>query len=272
MFTTAAHRGASVEFPPNTLEAFWRAVEIFPDCLLETDIRKTRDGRAVILHDSSVAVKTDGKGFAKAHSLEEIKQLDAGYKITFDGGKTFPFRGKGFRIPALEEVLREFPGSLFSFDIKDNDPVFARRVMVEIGKHGAMERVIMGSFHPRIVINIRREFPEVATSFQRNELYRFLFLFKTGLSRLYRPAGDVLMIPEFYYGGSSEYRPNFRFRNGIRIVTRRFIDSAHDMGLPLMVWTINDGENMKRLIDWGVDGIVTDYPDLLRQVLREIKV
>ncbi len=270
-FTAAAHRGASVQFPPNTMEAFRRAVEIIPDCLLETDLRKTADGKAVILHDSYLDIKTDGTGPVSKKSLEKIKQLDAGYNVSFDRGRSYPFRDMGFRIPTLEQVLLGFPDSRFSLDIKDNDIQFARQVMAVIENHGAGGRVIMGSFHPRIVTMIRREYPGVATSFERNEIIRYLLLFRTGLPGLFKPRGDVMMIPELYFGGTSEYRIDRPFGNGIRIVTKKFIDNAHEKGLPVFVWTINNRENMKRLISWNVNGIVTDYPDILRNVLSETR-
>ena len=110
-FTVAAHRGASREFPENTVESFQRALDIMPECLLELDVRMTADGKAAVFHDPFLDGKTDGSGPVRAHAFSEIKRLDAGYGISFDGGVTYPFRGKGFRIASLDEVLTSFPGA-----------------------------------------------------------------------------------------------------------------------------------------------------------------
>ncbi len=103
-----AHRGASARAPENTLEAFRLAAEDGAGGL-ETDVHVTRDGHVVAIHDDSVDRTTDGSGLVRETTLAELQSLDAGYRFTPDGGATFPYRGKGVRVPELREVLLGFP-------------------------------------------------------------------------------------------------------------------------------------------------------------------
>ena len=267
-FTPAAHRGASHEYPENTLEAFQRALEILPQCMLEIDVRLSREGGVVVFHDELLDTKTDGAGPVAAKTVSEIQRLDLGYGISFDGGLTFPFRSKGFRIPTLEETLEAFPSARISVDIKDDDLNAAARVISVINEKKADYRVIIGSFHSRIVRFVRIQHPRIATHFSLTDIVRFLLLHKVGLSGLYSSGGEAMFIPEFTDMENPEYLGGER-RQGMRIITPRLIRDAHRMGIPVVVWTINRIENMRRLISLGLDGIVTDYPDLLKQVMRE---
>lgn len=158
-FTPAAHRGASREFPENTLPAFARALEILPGCLLETDVRMTADGGIIIIHDGLLEEKTDGTGPIADWSLDEIAGLDAGFGITFDGGRTFPFRGRGFRVPTLADALEAFPDARFSVDIKDDNNHAADRVLAVMMEKGALSRVLVGSFHERVLGYVRKQYP-----------------------------------------------------------------------------------------------------------------
>jgi glycerophosphoryl diester phosphodiesterase len=267
-FTPAAHRGASRQFPQNTLDAFMRALEILPECLLETDVRMTRDGAVVVIHDETLDQNTNGAGPVRDKTLGELRALDAGYGITFDGGSSFPFRGRGFRIPLLSEALDSFPGAKFSIDIKNNDFAVAEKVMEIIKVRNAGARVIVGSFHDRIIRLVRKHESFLFTSFCKNEMIRFLAAQKLGLSRLARFGGDAMLIPEFAGGASSEYMKE-RSTGGVRIITPGLIGAAHRRGIPVLAWTINRPDNMRRLIEWGIDGIVTDYIDRLREVMAD---
>lgn len=264
-FTPAAHRGASRQFPENTLEAFRRAQEIMPGCLLETDVHCTKDGSVVVIHDESLELKAGGSGTVAEATLEEVRSLDAGYRITFDGGATFPFRGMGCRIPLLSETLDAFPGARFSIDIKDRDPAAAERVASLIIEGGAAERVIIGSFHEKVMRYVRKKFSGIITSFSRNDIVRFLALRKLPAAALSGRHGAAMLIPEFIGGGI--YESMGRGTRGFRIITPGLIRDAHRRGIPVLAWTINRPDNMERLIDWGIDGIVTDRIDLLKEVM-----
>jgi glycerophosphoryl diester phosphodiesterase len=267
-FTPAAHRGASRQFPENTLEAFRRALEIVPSCILEIDVRMTADGNIVVFHDPFLDQNTDGRGPVRANTLAGIKGMDAGYGISFDGGLTHPFRGKGFRIAALGEALDAFPAAKMSIDIKDNDLDAASATLAVINERQAAGRIIIGSFHTRVVLFVRKNYPHIITSFSRRDAIRFYLLHKIGMSRFFKKGGAAMFLPECLLAGGPEYRGE-KLYNGIRIISPRFIRSAHRLGFPVIVWTINRIENMRRLISWGADGIVTDRPDLLKGVMDE---
>ncbi|HOT45407.1 MAG TPA: glycerophosphodiester phosphodiesterase [Spirochaetota bacterium] len=266
-FTAAAHRGASGQFPENTIEAFRRAQEILPGCMLETDVRLTGDGAIVIIHDELLEMKTNGSGPVGKAGLGEIRSLDAGYTATFDGGLSHPFRGKGYRIPLLSEALDTFPGARFSIDIKDRDLGAAERVVSLVMEKGAAHRVIIGSFHDRTMRFVRKNFRGIMTSFSRNDILGFM---ATRKFRRRAPArgGAAMLMPEFIGGGQYEYMGRGATR-GARIITRGLINDAHRCGVPVLAWTINRPDNMRRLIEWGIDGIVTDHIDLLKKVMAE---
>ena len=266
-FTPTGHRGAPQEFPENSIESYKRAVEIFPHILLETDIRVTRDGRFILFHDDILDHHTDGKGPVKNHILEEIKKMDAGYNISFDGGKTYPFRGKGYRLALLKDALSLFNDTLFSIDLKDESFDTALEAIELIKRCNAFDRVIIGSFHSKIIKGLRDKYPALVTSFSMTEVAKFLMLQKLGLSRFYRKKDKALFIPEYSWLHGSELNKEKWFQ-GIHIVTQRFIKAAHRKGIPVFIWTINDSLNMKRLIDWGVNGIITDFPDKLKIVME----
>ncbi len=267
-FTPAAHRGASGQFPENTIEAFRRAQEIVPGCLLETDVRLTRDGAIIMMHDESLEVKTGGSGPVGKATLDEIRALDAGHAITFDGGRSFPFRGMGCRIPLLSEALDAFPAARFSIDIKDRDLGAADRVMSLIMEKCASRRVIIGSFHDRTMRHVRKKYAGIMTSFSRNDILKFLASRKLRGRGTRRRNGEAMLVPEFIGGGNYEYLGKGATR-GVRIITRGLIRDAHRRGIPVLAWTINRPGNMRRLIEWGVDGIVTDHIDVLKEVMAE---
>ncbi len=267
-FTPAAHRGASREFPENTLPAFARALEILPGCLLETDVRMTGDGGIVISHDGLLENKTEGRGPIMDWSLDEIAGLDAGFGITFDGGMTFPYRGRGFRVPTLAEALEAFPDARFSVDIKDDNRLATDRALAVMMEKGALSRIIVGSFHERVLGHVRKKYPGAVTSCSKREILRFLASQKLRMPVSPRILGAAMLVPEFAGGRSYEF-PASGSAGGMRVISRRFIRSAHRRGLPVLAWTINRPENMRRLIEWGADGIVTDRIDLLKEVMSE---
>jgi glycerophosphoryl diester phosphodiesterase len=262
-----AHRGASAEFPGNTMEAFTRALEVGPDVMLELDIWPTRDGEIVVFHDDLLELATDGFGRIPDYHLDDILRLDAGYNFTQDGGQTLPFRGKGTRILRFHEFLKAFPESLFSVDLKFNNRAFAEKAMELMKSHRALERVVVGSFIDPMTAYVRRNWPGVATSFGKREIINFLGLHLLGMAGLGRWKGDLLMVPEFTDTSRPEYLGPGQ-RQGMRVVTRRFVTRAHSLGIPVMVWTVNRPENMKRLLEMGVQGIVTDDPALCKEIIN----
>ncbi len=247
-----AHRGGAALAPENTLAAFQNGVDLGADAL-ELDIRLTADGELVVIHDETVDRTTDGAGKVIDKTVAELKQLDAGYRFTSDGA--YPFRGKGVVIPTLTEVLRAFPDRIINIDIKDPLPAAADRLVDVIDAADAQDRIIVGSFHNDILRRFSRSAPGIAAIAGANETRLFTVLQRLGLTRLHRPLGDIYEIPP---------------ASGVfRLDTPRFITRAHALNQRVVYWTIDDPAEMRRLLERGADGIITDRPDLAAQIFRE---
>ncbi len=246
-----AHRGGEGLWPSNTLYAFERAISLSADAL-ELDIQSTADGVLVVRHDPFVESTTNGSGEIRSFSLAELKKLDAGYTWTNDGGKTFPFRGQGITIPTLEEVFSAFPGILLNIDIKPEEPSVVHRFCEMLNAYLRQGQVIVGSFSGRQMDLFRRQCPEVRPAAGMRETQRFLIMHRLFLDRFYHSPAYAFQIPE--YAGR------------LHVATPRFIRRAHARGFQVHVWTVNDPADMLRLIKWGVDGLMTDYPDRLGEI------
>jgi len=247
-----AHRGERGLAPENTMRAFHRAVDLGVD-VLEMDIHQTADGVLVVCHDDTVDRTTDGTGLLREKRLAELQELDAGYRWTADGGQTFPFRGQGIRIPTLEAVLRAFPEMRINVDIKQRAPAIVVPFVNLIRAYGRAALTMVGSFDEETVTAFRRAAPEVPTAASFGETRRFYILNLLRLSRLHRPVAHAYQIPEE--------------ADGRRILSPHFIRAAHARGQAVHVWTVNEIADMARLIDWGVDGIMTDYPARLLNLM-----
>ncbi len=255
VFYATAHRGGEGLWPSNTLYAFERALALGVD-VLEIDIHLSLDGTLVIRHDPTVNSTTDGIGAIHDLTLAQIKALDAGYTWTEDGRQTFPFRGLGITIPTLEEAFQAFPQARWSIDIKPDDPGVVDLFCRTLRQSDKLKQVVVGSFHDAQLSRFRRLCPEVDTAAGVSETRTFYFLSRARLSWFYRPPAKAFMIPETV---------------GRRhLVTPGFIRSAHAQGLQVHVWTVNELDDMRRLVDWGVDGIITDYPSRLLMLLNRM--
>lgn len=247
-----AHRGGGGIFPENTLDAFEYSAKMGAD-VLELDVHSTADGTLVVLHDASVDRTTNGNGKISEMTLETVKKLDAGFRFTPDDGKTFPFRGQGISVPTLQEVFDALPDMTFNIEPKQATPSITKPLCEMIRRHQMTEKVIVGSFRQTAVDEFRAACPEVVTAATPSEASEFLAMYKTGISSSYSPPMQALQIPE---------RAGF-----INVVSKDFVAAAHKRNLQVHVWTINDPADMQRLIEAGVDGIMTDYPDKLLELL-----
>ncbi|MBK7705753.1 MAG: glycerophosphodiester phosphodiesterase [Acidobacteria bacterium] len=243
-----AHRGGGGQFPENTLYAFEESAKLGVD-ILELDVHETADGELVVLHDRKVNRTTDGDGEIRAMTLEQSQKLDAAFDFSTDGGTTFPMRGKGVRIPTLKEVFAALPDNRFNIEMKPESETISTKLCAIVRERGLAERVIVASTSRTNLDNFRAACPEVATSGSFSEVTKFLVYQKTGLGESYSPAMNAIQTP-------------VRLRN-FDFVTADYIEKAHKLNLQIHVWTINDPGEMKRLIDLGVDGIMTDYPERL---------
>jgi len=250
-----AHRGGEGLWPPNTLYAFEQAAAMGVD-VLEMDIHSTSDGVLVVRHDPSVDATTNGSGAIRDMTLEQVKSLDAGYTWTADGGQSYPYRSRGITIPTLEEVLLAFPGMRLNIDIKPDDPAIVTQFCHILRTYHKLDQVLVGSFYDQQLYRFRELCPEAATAAGVAETRQFVYLNLAFLGAVFRPPAQAFQIPE--YGG------------GLRLVTKRFVHAAHAHNMEVHVWTVDEEKDMQRLLDWGVDGIFTDYPDRLMRVMGRL--
>lgn len=249
-----AHRGGSALAPENTLAAYENGMSLGAD-VLELDIHYTRDGEIVVFHDDNLERTTNGSGPVAALTLDEVRRLDAGYRFTPDGGATFPWRDKGATIPTLREVFERFPGVRINIDIKQESEEGDRAFVRLLRDNGWDDRTMVGCFDDIPLARFRAlSEGRVATSASSTEARNFLVrvLFRT--ARWLRPRYDALQVPETH--------------RGIRVVSPTSIRLAHERGLDIHVWTVDNRADMERLLDWGVDGLMTDRPDILAEVYR----
>jgi glycerophosphoryl diester phosphodiesterase len=262
-----AHQGGSFEGPSSTLYAMERALAAGATAL-ELDVHATRDRCLVVCHDETVDRTTAGHGAIAELTLAELRALDNAY-WWIEGDAVTPgrapeeYRLRG-RAPAdrrlgvatLDEVLEAFPGTLVNLDIKATEPEvepYEPLLAAALERHGATARAIVASFHDRALERFRALAPSVATSAGTLEATAFY------LAHLAGEAGDwpfrALQVPAEY--------------EGIDVVTRAFVASAHACGVAVHVWTLNTAEEIGRALDAGADGVVSDRPSLLAALLAE---
>ncbi len=242
-----AHRGSRVLWPENTMPAFQGAVDLGYR-YLETDVRASADGVLYAFHDRTLERVTNGLGPIAEWRSDELDRLDAAF--FFDPAGGHPRRGEGIRIPRLEEVLASFPDARVNVDVKapETVPLLARLVL----DHGLEERILVGSFFDARIRAFRRlTAGRVATSAGPVEVAACWLASRLG--RVLATPADALQLPE-------------RAR-GREVIDARLVRAAHDAGKQVHVWTVDDPGRMMYFLDLGVDGIVTDRPDLLAEVV-----
>jgi len=240
-----AHRGGAALRPENTIPAFDHGMSLGADGL-ELDVHLSRDGVVVVHHDRTLERTTNGGGPIASLTADALARLDAGYH--FEG-----FRGAAGGVPTLREVLRRYPGASLIIELKVNDPDLAHKTIEEVRAAGALERVAVGSFGTRVLRAARTYEPRILTGASRAETR--LALYRSWARWPVRnPPNDAFQVPE--HSGATH------------VVSPRFVRYAHETGVAVQVWTVNDAADMRRLLDWGVDGLISDRPDIAVEVVR----
>ncbi len=238
-----AHRGGGHEAPENSPAAF-AALRALGVRHVETDAHLTRDGRVVLNHDDTVDRTYEATGAIRDMTWAELETL----------------RGReGERMLLLEEALETFPDMYFNIDAKSEE--VARPLVEMIRAHEALDRVLVASFSERRLVRLRRAEPRLVTSLGVGAVARMVAAAQTALpSGAWRVPGPsqgvwAVQVPE-------KMGP-------LAVVDRRFVATCHRAGCAVHVWTVNEAEDMHRLLDMGVDGLVTDCPTLARKVLED---
>ncbi|HET7232410.1 MAG TPA: glycerophosphodiester phosphodiesterase [Longimicrobium sp.] len=247
-----AHRGGSLLAPENTAAAFQRAVDWWRADLLEIDVQPSREGEAIVIHDPTVDRTTDGTGHVSTLTVAQLKQLDAGYRFTPDDGKTFPYRGTGVGLSTLREVLEAFPHTRVNVEIKDTRA--QQSVWDTVHELHAVHRVLIAAGDR----NNRSRFRSYggAQSAGRQDMMAFYGLHLARATRLWTPTVDAFQMPEEH--------------GGRQVLTPRMLAQVQARNVAVHVWTINESRDMRRLLEWGVDGIITDRPDRLARLLHQM--
>lgn len=245
-----AHRGGAALAPENTIPAFDNALALGADGL-EFDVHLSSDGVPVLVHDPTLDRTTDGSGAVADHRAAELAAVDAGFRFERDG--SFPFRGRGIGVPRLRDVLARYPTTPLIVELKTSGDRLARLVVDELHASGTSAHATVGSFHEGALDAVRAYDASIRTGADIDEI-------KGGVRSSVFPGGGgppgfhSFQVPEIFAG--------------LRIVTPAFIARAHEAGVGVVVWTVNQPDDMQRLLDWGVDGLITDRPDLAVSMVK----
>ncbi|MFI7504868.1 glycerophosphodiester phosphodiesterase [Streptomyces sp. NPDC049687] len=232
-----AHRGGAADGMENTVAQFRRAVETGYR-YIETDVHATRDGKLVAFHDATLDRVTDGAGRIADLPWADVRQARVAGQEP---------------VPLFEELLEAFPQVRWNVDIKAEPALHP--LLNLIARTNAWDRVCVGSFSEARVVRAQRlAGPRLATSYGTRGVLN-LRLRSWGVPAALRRSAVAAQVPEA--------------QSGIQVVDPRFLRTAHARGLQVHVWTINDPDRMRRLLDLGVDGIMTDHIDTLRKVMEE---
>jgi glycerophosphoryl diester phosphodiesterase len=262
-----AHQGGSHEGPSSTLAAIGAALAEGASAI-ELDVHATADRQIVVCHDETVDRTTNHHGAIAELTLAQLRDMDNAY-WWIDGETVTPERepseylqrgkapaNRDFGIVTLEEVVERFPGVLLNLDLKRTDPdvePYEELLANELRRLDRLSSVIVSSFHDVAVQRFRSLAPEVATSAATGEAATFYFSMLEGVASV--PPVCALQVPAVY--------------GDVKVVDERFVETAHKAGIAVHVWTINDAAAMNELLDLGVDGLISDRPTRLVQVLRE---
>jgi len=243
-----AHRGGCDLGPENTIAAFDIGMSTGADGL-ELDVHLSADNVVVVHHDKTLDRTTNAKGPVATRTADELARVDAGYWFSRRG--EYPFRGRGIGVPTLREVLGRYRGVPTIIEIKVYTPAMGRAVADEIRQAGAIEYACLAGYGLASAIAARAELPGVAASAAQPEVR--LAVYRSLLRWPVRHAAyQTYQVPER--------------AEAIRIVSRRFIRDAHAAGVKVQVWTVDEEADMKRLLEWGVDGLISNRPDVAVRV------
>ncbi|WP_338257693.1 glycerophosphodiester phosphodiesterase [Dictyobacter halimunensis] len=257
-----AHQGGELLAPTNTMAAFAVADAIGGIDFLDVDVHMTRDGHLVGIHDATVDRTTNGHGRVDSFTLAELQELDAGYHFQ-DLQGLYSYRSKGVYIPALEEVFQAYGSRYYlHFEVKDAYPKqgpsqIEAKLWALIQKYQLERRVIVSSFVDVVV----RRFQSVSggrviTGAGRSEVTGFVLSHKARLPWLYRRRSSVLSVPDE--------------QSGVNLKDPVLLRGAQRRGMEFYYWTIDEPVLMRQLIELGADGLFTNRPDLMKDLLIEM--
>jgi glycerophosphoryl diester phosphodiesterase len=237
------HRGNAAHAPENTIESFRQAVALGVDAL-ELDVHLSGNGQVVVIHDPTLDRTTDRSGRVDRLTVAEIQGADAGARFTRDRGATWPYRGRGIRVPTLDEVMETFPDIPMLIEIKTPSASVATREVIE--RHGAQGRCIVAAFNEQAMAPFNNS--GIARGSSRRDMARLLWR-----ARLRVPPRhvdfQVVCMP-----------PNHR---GVPLPVGGYARILAPLGVPVHVWTIDDPRQADALRKRGVRGIISNDPQAI---------
>ena len=253
---TIAHQGGNKVYPDESLLAFTNAVDMGIQ-VLEMDIHRTRNGVLVINHDQTIDRLTDSSGLIREMSWSGLQQVDGAYNWSPDG-LTYPYRGKGVKILSLTAIMDAFPQQVYDIEIKQHDPPLESDLCDLLRQYGvAADQVIVASFSDETLTRFQNVCPEVATSLPVNQGTILYILSRIGLERLLPLDAVVAQLPR-----------SFSTKLGQLELDRRYINAFAKGDRQVWVWTVNDSIEMRRMVNMGVHGIITDRPGILMDFVQ----
>jgi len=248
-----AHRGGAALAPENTLAAFERGLSLGADGI-ELDVHLSRDGVVVVHHDMTVDRTTNGRGAVSAFTADELARLDAGYRFSGDARSGNPFKGCGIGVPRLLDVLLRFRDARIVIELKGGHAALALATVDVVRRADAVDRVCIGSSSRRGLRVVRSAEPGIATSAAREEVRWAVYRSWLGLPPARGAKYSAFQVPEF--------------AGATRVVSPRFVQAAGRSGRAVQVWTVNDEDDARRLLGWGVQALITDRPDVMVPLVR----
>ncbi|MBO9130992.1 glycerophosphodiester phosphodiesterase [Bacillus sp. 165] len=250
-----AHQGGDGFAPSNTLEAFRLSNQLGVDGF-ETDVHLTKDGQVILMHDETVDRTTDGHGKVSEMTLAEIKKLDAGYSYLAPDG-TYSYRDKGVKVPTLDEIFKEFPNMRYSIELKTNSKSLAEKVHRKIKQYHMEGKVSVASFHDDVLEYFQQiSNREIAISASPTPVRNFVIAHLLHMDKISNlKSYQVFEIP--------------LEASDITLATDRLVDSLHKRNIAVNFWTINDEDGVRKCLEIGADGIITDHPNIAIKVLNQ---
>ncbi len=245
------HGGGDGLYPEDTMMAFTQTMAMGAD-VVDVDLRISADGVVIVFHDPTLDRMTGAPGDVGRMTYAQLRTFDAGYTFSPAGSTTHPFRGQGVIIPTLESVLQTFPNKLLSVDLKDESTAMVQPVCALLRAYHRINDVFVGSNSDPQIIAFRAQCPDVRTSAIMGDVYA---------ARDARATND----PSFHPAVTVD-QPPFR-NNGRQLVDQASLAWSHAHGIAVLTWVVDDDADLRLLVQLGVDGIYTSYPDRLLKIL-----
>ena len=242
-----SHRGANFFAPQNTIPAFEKSLEIGVDGF-ETDVHLTKDGVPVLCHNYTINATSNKKGNITDYTYAELQR--------FDFGNYFSPIYKGTKIPTVDEFLSLVEKSdigILNIELKSPKENTSAELVAKtidlVKEHGLMEKLIISSFNPEILVEVKKNTPECKTGLLYSPNHRIAWtISKDPVAYAKNIGADALHPHEIY-------------------VTRKYVAKAHDNGIMVNPWTVDAPKNIEKMLNCRVDGIITNHPDLVNHLI-----